>query len=96
MGKYEKDIIEFFKSILCHFSEEIYNSWLATADWLILDLDYETPWESGELDRLKVLCRNKSKEYKNLLDTLGIDEYCLIRVLPYNKIRIKWDKKDIN
>ena len=96
MGEYEKQIVEFFKSILIHFSDEIYNSWIASADWLILDRDYQTPWESGELDRLKVLCRNKTREYKSLLDRLQIDDYCLISVLPNNKIRIKWDKKDIN
>ena len=96
MGEYEKQIIEFFKSILRYFSPEISNSWLATADYLILDLDYKTEWESGELDLLKVICRNKTKEYKSLLDTLEIDEYFLIKVLPYNKIRIKWDRKDIN
>ena len=96
MGEYERQIVEFFKSILHYFSPEISNSWLATADYLILDLDYKTEWESGELDRLKVICRNKTKEYKTLLDNLEIDKDFLIRILPYNKIRIQWYRKDIN
>ena len=96
MGEYERQIVEFFKSILYYFSLEISNSWLATANYLILDLDYETEWESGELDHLKVICRNKTKEYKTLLDTLEIDQDFLIKVLPHNKIRIQWYKKDIN
>ena len=89
-------IIKFLKSILESFTSQITNSWIRTDEYLQLDLDAPEVWQDFELAVLKGICRKQTKEFKDLLDWVELDQDFLISAFPQNKIRIKWYKKEIN